>query len=91
MALGVLEAFPFEQRSVHLEPDDCLLLYTDGVPDAIGAEAERFERERLRRVFLKHQHEPAAGIMAALSRAIGEFTGATPQFDDIAILMAKRR
>jgi sigma-B regulation protein RsbU (phosphoserine phosphatase) len=91
MALGVLEDSPFEQRRVHLEPGDFLLLYTDGVPDATGAGAQRFKMERLRRVILAHQHESAAGILAALERAIGEFTGAMPQFDDIAILIAKRR
>jgi sigma-B regulation protein RsbU (phosphoserine phosphatase) len=90
IALGVLEDSAFEQRSVYLEPGDCLLLYTDGVPDATGTEAQRFGMERLRHVFLKHQHEPAAGIIASLSRAIGEFTGAMPQFDDIAIMIAKR-
>jgi sigma-B regulation protein RsbU (phosphoserine phosphatase) len=91
MALGVLEDSPFEQRRLHLEPGDFLLLYTDGVPDATGAGAQRFKMERLRRVILAHQHESAAGILAALERAIGEFTGAMPQFDDIAILIAKRR
>lgn len=91
MALGVLEAFPFEQRSVHLEPGDCLLLYTDGVPDATSAEAQRFELERVRRLIMEHRTESAMNIVAALEGAIREFTGAMPQFDDIAIMIAKRR
>jgi sigma-B regulation protein RsbU (phosphoserine phosphatase) len=90
MALGIIEDFDFEQGSAHLDPGDFLLLYTDGVPDATSLQSERFEMERLRRVVLEHRHASAAGIVVAIERAIGEFTGATAQFDDIAIMIAKR-
>jgi sigma-B regulation protein RsbU (phosphoserine phosphatase) len=90
MALGIIEDFDFEQGSAHLDPGDFLLLYTDGVPDATSLQSERFEMERLRRVVLEHRHVSAAGIVTAIERAIGEFTGATAQFDDIAIMIAKR-
>jgi serine phosphatase RsbU (regulator of sigma subunit) len=91
MALGVLDDFPFEEQTVYLESGDFLLLYTDGVPDATGAGAQRFGMERLRRVVLEHRHESAAVIVAALEGVIGEFTGDTTQFDDIAIMIARRK
>jgi serine phosphatase RsbU (regulator of sigma subunit) len=46
--------------------------------------------ERLRRVVLEHRNASAAGILDAIERAIGEFIGTTAQFDDIAIMIAKR-
>jgi sigma-B regulation protein RsbU (phosphoserine phosphatase) len=91
MALGILADFGFEQRTVHLDPGDFMLLYTDGVPDASNPQSQRFGMERLRRVILENRHAPAAGIVAAIEGAIGEFTGATEQFDDIAMMIAKRR
>lgn len=90
MAMGVLDGIPFEQRTVHLEPGDLILLYTDGVPDATGSKEKRFEMERVRRILLEHRHKSAAGIVAALESAINAFTGATTPFDDIAIMVAKR-
>jgi sigma-B regulation protein RsbU (phosphoserine phosphatase) len=90
MAMGVLEDIPFEQRTVHLEPGDFVLLYTDGVPDATGDEEQRFEMERVRRILLDHRHKSAAGIVAELESAISGFTGAAAPFDDIAIMIAKR-
>jgi sigma-B regulation protein RsbU (phosphoserine phosphatase) len=90
MALGIIEDFDFEQGMVYLDPGDFLLLYTDGVPDATSPQSERFAMERLRRVVLEHRDASAADIAAAIEHAIGEFTGATAQFDDIAIMIAKR-
>jgi sigma-B regulation protein RsbU (phosphoserine phosphatase) len=91
MALGVLPDFPFEQGTVRLEPADFLLLYTDGVTDATNAELQGFGMERLERVILNHQDAPAAGVMAALEEQIRAFSGSAAQFDDVAILIAKRR
>jgi sigma-B regulation protein RsbU (phosphoserine phosphatase) len=90
MALGVLPDFVFEQRTVHFEPGDFVLLYTDGVIDAIGPNGQRFEMERLQRVILDHQRAHAVDLVAALVAAIGDFASASAPFDDTAILAVKR-
>jgi sigma-B regulation protein RsbU (phosphoserine phosphatase) len=90
MALGVVEDTKFVQRTVHLQPGDFVLLYTDGVTDATGEGLQPYGMDRLRRVILDHQPAPVAGLVAALERSIGDFTGGATQFDDIAILAVKR-
>jgi sigma-B regulation protein RsbU (phosphoserine phosphatase) len=90
MALGMIEDAAYEQRMVHLDPGDFILFYTDGVTDAINLWEQEFGMERLRQAILNHRHLPAADIIAALERAIDDFTGAAAQFDDIAIVVAKR-
>ena len=90
MALGVLPDFSFEQRTAHLKPGEFVLLYTDGVTDATGLPGQRFGMERLQRVVLDHQHAHAAGLVAALEAAIGDFAGASAPFDDVAILVVRR-
>ncbi len=89
MALGVVAASSFEQRTVHLSPGDFILLYTDGVTDATDAHLQDFGMERLRRVILEHRHAPATDVVAALEQAIGDFTSSTAPFDDIAIVVMK--
>jgi sigma-B regulation protein RsbU (phosphoserine phosphatase) len=91
IALGLAEDLPFEQRTVHLDPGDLLVLYTDGVTDATGAGPERFGVGRLHRVIREQREASAAGFLEMLKDAIREFTGSAPQFDDIAIVIAKRR
>jgi sigma-B regulation protein RsbU (phosphoserine phosphatase) len=90
MALGVSVDFPFEQRTVRLDPGDFFLQYTDGVVDATDGRLACFGLARLRRVVLAHRHAPATGIVAALERAVGEFAGSSAQFDDMAMVIARR-
>ena len=90
MALGIVEDFPFEQRTLELQPGDSILLYTDGVPDASNEDQEQFGMERLRRVILKRRTAPVADMVSALEHAIAELTGGASQFDDIAILAVER-
>jgi len=65
-----------------LQPGDVLVLYTDGVTDARGADG-RFGEARLLETL--RQSEDAAGAVAAIDRALTRFqTG--PQADDTAVL-----
>lgn len=90
MALGVLPDFPLEQRTAYLKPGDFVLLYTDGVTDATGAPGQRFGMERLQRVVLDHQDLHATDLVTALERTIGEFSGSSAPYDDVAILVVRR-
>jgi sigma-B regulation protein RsbU (phosphoserine phosphatase) len=89
MPLGVLADTPFEERTLHLNPGDWILFYTDGVTDAINAYEQEFGMERLEHVLLEHRHASAMEIMAALEGAIHDFTGPTAPFDDIAMMVIK--
>ncbi|MCL7455399.1 MAG: SpoIIE family protein phosphatase, partial [Anaerolineae bacterium] len=90
MALGILDSARFEQRRVHMEPGDLLLLYTDGVTDAFRDGTERFGLHRLRRAVMGLRGEPAEGVVAALETEVLQFAGTDQQFDDMAILAARR-
>jgi sigma-B regulation protein RsbU (phosphoserine phosphatase) len=90
MALGVLEDAPLEQRTLHLEPGDWVLLYTDGITEAMNAQGELFGEERLFRVLEAHCHRTATEVLDALESAIDEYAGGAAQSDDIAMMMLKR-
>jgi sigma-B regulation protein RsbU (phosphoserine phosphatase) len=89
MALGVQGDATYAQCSVHLDPGDLLVCYTDGVTDAIDASGQAFGMERLQRVVLDRSHEPAAELMAELEGAIEAFVRDTTPFDDVAIIVLK--
>jgi sigma-B regulation protein RsbU (phosphoserine phosphatase) len=89
MALGVVEDSSFQQRALHLDPGDFILLYTDGVTDATDAQQEEFGMERLEQVVLDHRQAPVGELMGALQQAIQDFSGSTAPFDDVAIVVAR--
>jgi serine phosphatase RsbU (regulator of sigma subunit) len=90
MALGILPDAPLEQRSVHLQPGDFVVLYTDGVTEAIDTQRQQFGIDRLAHVLEGQAGRTAAEVLAAIEDALDVFTGAAPQSDDIAILIAGR-
>jgi serine phosphatase RsbU (regulator of sigma subunit) len=75
--------------SVELAPGEALVLFTDGVTDAVGAGDERFGYERLAEAVGR----PATGAQELADRiqvALEAF-GVGPQRDDIACLILRRR
>ena len=90
MALGVFPDAPFEQRTVHLDPGDFILLYTDGVTDAMNEQGQDFGMERLREAARTHRHASAPEFLAGLQAELARFVGATAPFDDVTLLVAKR-
>ncbi|MES2706354.1 MAG: GAF domain-containing SpoIIE family protein phosphatase [Verrucomicrobiota bacterium] len=82
----VTKDFTFE-----MEPGDCLLLYTDGVNEAVNAEGEEFGLERLHEVFRQTALSGAHAILAAFRKAVADFVGSSPQSDDITIIAVEKR
>lgn len=91
MPLGIEEEAQFEQRRLNCAPGDCLLLFTDGVTDAINDMGERFSLSKLQRFGQENYQAAAKNIMGALENELLDFAGQTPQFDDITIVVAKRK
>jgi sigma-B regulation protein RsbU (phosphoserine phosphatase) len=90
MALGVLADTPYEQQQVHLDPGDLILLYTDGVTEAMNEHGQEFGMDRLQEVLFDHRHLSAAELISKLESTIHQFVAESPSFDDIAIVVAKR-
>ena len=86
IALGIMPDFDFTQNEITLSPGDNLVLYTDGVTEAMNSSGEEFEMDRLRAVFAGAQWGDAHRANQAVFDAVHAFAGETPQFDDITCL-----
>ena len=91
MVLGIDPETPFEQRNVTLESGDFILLYTDGLVDAINAQEEEFGMLRLEQLVQQYHQETAEEIVSRLENAVEEHSGSITPFDDVTILMVKRK
>lgn len=90
MVLGIEPDAVIQQRSFTLQPGDFLLLYTDGLIDAIDSEEQAFGMARLEQLVFDNRHEPAEEIVSRLESAVGEHTGEITPFDDITIVLVRR-
>lgn len=90
MALGVEDSNVYEQHTIQLEPGDFVLMYTDGVCDAINQTSLQFGEERLQNVLLNHCHASAKEILDSLEESVNQFVQDSVPFDDITALIVKR-
>ena len=86
IALAVVPEIDFEMNSVTLTPGDTLVLYTDGVTEAMNANKEEFETSRLLGIFEGNPPSSAEQANEAVFQAVRDFVGDTPQSDDITSL-----
>lgn len=89
-AVGMLPNMDFRTEWVVLNPGESLLLYTDGVTDALNPENEQFSEERL----ITTASQPASSANALLEdivSAVDTHIATREQFDDITLLALHRR
>jgi len=89
IVLGAVENREYYSASVTIDPDDVLVMYTDGVTESINAQEELFGEARLYKILRDNSTRPAREIIDRILSGILEFTGDMPQFDDITLLVIK--
>lgn len=88
--LGMFPDMSWRQGTICLEPDDVLVMYTDGVSEAQDSLGAEFGEQRLLTAVQVCDHCAAAGMETAVLSAIESFVGEAPQFDDITLLILRR-
>lgn len=95
MAVGIDsgEAFNRFTRdfSLDMHPDDCLVLYTDGVTEALDSMGEEFGIERMTQAIISGAPRGASAILEQLTADLKEFVGEAPQHDDITLIVIRKK
>lgn len=84
--LGVWDGEEFGMNSVTLEPGDTMLLYTDGVTEAMDADGREFGRERLRGTVSGASFSDASGLVERVLADVRQHSAGADQSDDITML-----
>src|SRR5437868_3494612 len=73
-----------------LERDDCLLLYTDGVTEALDANGDEFGFDRMIQCMHASAPEGAPVLIARIIEELRTFVGSQPQNDDITLIAIRK-
>src|SRR5437773_7785351 len=76
--------------AVSLERDDCLVLYTDGVTEALDTEGNEFGLERMIQSVRASATDGAQAIIRQVIDDVRNFTGSHPQSDDITLIAIRK-
>jgi len=97
LLLGMLEDQPYRQDTIQLEPGEVVVLYTDGITEAVGPGVEEddpeamFGEDALSEVLQNNGHLPAIGIKEAILDAVKVHTAGMQQSDDITLVVVRRQ
>lgn len=89
LPLGMLGGMSYEERSLQISPGDVLALFSDGVPEAHDDAETEWGEQRLNECLANAGSDSAQAIVNQIINEIDRFADATPQFDDITLLVIK--
>jgi sigma-B regulation protein RsbU (phosphoserine phosphatase) len=88
MVLGVSKDEPYTQSILELEPGDTLLLYTDGLSDAMNFEQKTFGRQRVIEAFEKGG-PTAEAVAQNVLWEMRKFVGMSKRTDDVTMIVLR--
>ena len=89
LVLGAFETVPYDEETVPLAPGDLLMIFSDGLPEAMSRCGEEFGEENLLRLVETHRNLDAAGLVDALLQSIHTHLTECPQTDDMTLIVIK--
>ncbi len=85
-AVGLVEGFTSKAKKVKLSPGDRLLLYTDGITEAIDPQSEQFGEGRLSEIMRQNPNLASKELLTAVRQSLSEFTRGVSLKDDVTML-----
>jgi serine phosphatase RsbU (regulator of sigma subunit) len=89
MVIGVDPEQRYDKQVVQLQKGDILFIYTDGIPDAMNYQGDKFGKPRMRESLLKYQKESAEQICRQMLWETRRFVGLNRRTDDTTIVVIK--
>jgi sigma-B regulation protein RsbU (phosphoserine phosphatase) len=89
--VGLIDEAKFTADTIQLEPEDTLLLFTDGVTEAEDPDGNAFGVPRLCELLAGHENTPLDELQHIVLEAVDGFCRGAVQADDITVLLARYR
>lgn len=88
--LGALPNMSYMEETISLQPDDLLVLYSDGITEAENDRDEEFGESKLIELIANHHQASAKELIERIIVAVRDFAGQKPQSDDITLVVIRR-
>jgi sigma-B regulation protein RsbU (phosphoserine phosphatase) len=88
-AVGLVEEYKVRSEQITLQPDDTILLYTDGVTEATNPNQEEFGPERLMNLVLENASLSAQELVLVVRKSLADFCAGRSPADDLTVVTVK--
>jgi len=90
MILGVMKTkHPYLTETLQLQKNDLLVLFTDGISEAMDKGQNEYSDEKLEKLVLSLNNNPAKEVLKSIQSDVKDFTSGAVQSDDITLLVIK--
>lgn len=86
--LGMFDGTDFQTGNVALNCDDLLVLYSDGITEAMSSRGEEFSERRLKELIERHSDKALSEIQSRILEEVRKWSGDEPE-DDMTLLMVR--
>jgi len=90
LPLGVQAEVAYEEREVRFAPGDVLVIYSDGISEAVNGDGEEFTAERLVAVVRQYHGALASELQELSMQELGTFLGTASRTDDATLIVVRR-
>lgn len=90
LIVGIMPSVPYEEDAIPFNPGDLLVIYSDGVTEAMNKTEEEFGEERLTDLISKNRNETPENLIDIIIKSLKNFSGGQEQSDDITLVIVKR-
>jgi sigma-B regulation protein RsbU (phosphoserine phosphatase) len=91
LILGMMPEVVYRTAKIPIAPSDRIVLFTDGVTEAMNKEEEEYGETRLKDFILGHPESTVTQLMDGVVEAVKDFTGKESQADDMTMVVIKRK
>ena len=88
--VGAFDSLEYHQATLQLDKGDMLIMFTDGVNEAMNTELEEYGDERLINILKQSANKDCQETIKAVKADLSAFTTGAEQSDDITMLAIKR-
>lgn len=91
IVVGIQPSMPFDEATIPLNVNDMLVVFSDGITEAMNSDEEEFGDERLQSLLIQHKKESAEKLIQIIIKEVKHFAGNQPQMDDMTVVVIKRQ
>jgi len=87
--IGMFAQTSYEEAVIDLRPGDVLIVFTDGVPEALNPKDEEFGEDRLKDILRSVAHLTVNEMAAKILEQLKTWIGDAAQYDDMTFILMK--
>jgi sigma-B regulation protein RsbU (phosphoserine phosphatase) len=88
-AIGLVEEANLAEKTIELREEDLLIMYTDGVTEAVNPQNQEFGRERLAKLSQQVNNIPVKKLIQEIRKSLDGFSEGKPLVDDTTIVICR--